>query len=236
MSAVLNLPEVAALLSKEPFSVDGTLIQAWASMKSFRRRDGSDQPPGPGRNGERDFHQDQRCNETHASTTDSDARLAKKSAGKEARLADNGNLLMENRHGLVVDARVEQATGTAEPEAALAMLGALPEGRRITVGADKAYDTAGFVAEARALNVTPHVAQNIHARRGSNIDGRTTRHPGYAVSQVIRKRIEEANGWIKCVSGMTQTKFRGLPLVNWTFQLKAAAYNLIRLPKLPPAG
>ena len=236
MSAVLNLPEVNALLSKEHFSADGTLIQAWASMKSFRRKDGTDQPPGPGRNGERDFHRDKRCNETHASTTDADARLAEKSAGKEAKLAYNGNLLMENRHGLVVDAKVVQATGTAEPEAALAMLGALPDGGRITVGADKAYDAAGFVAQARALNVTPHVAQNICARRGSNIDARTTRHGGYAVSQVIRKRIEEANGWIKCVGGMTQTKFRGLARVNWMFQLKAAAYNLIRLPKLLAAG
>jgi hypothetical protein len=162
--------------------------------------------------------------------------LAKKSAGKEAKLAYSGNVLMENRNGLVVDARVKQATGTAEPEAALAMLGALPEGGRITVGADKAYDTAGFVAEARALNVIPHVAQNINARRGSNIDARTTRQPGYAVSQVIRKRIEEANGWIKCIGGMMQTKFRGLPLVNWMFQLRAAAYNLIRLPKLVAAG
>ena len=236
LDAVLNLPEVSALLSKEHFSVDGTLIQAWASMKSFRRKDGNDQPPGPGRNGERDFHRDKRSNQTHASTTDPDARLAKKSAGKEAKLAYSGNLLMENRHGLVVDARVEPATGTAEPEAALAMLGELPEGPRVTVGADKAYDTAGFVAAARALNVTPHVAQNIHAGRGSNIDGRTTRHGGYAVSQVIRKRIEEANGWIKCGGGMTQTRFRGLARVNWMFQLKAAAYNLIRLPKLLPAG
>src|SRR6185312_5223621 len=227
MDAVLNLPRVKTLLSDEHFSVDGTLIQAWASMKSFRRKDGNDQPPGPGRNGERDFHRDKRSNATHASTTDPDARLAKKSAGKEAKLAYSGNLLMENRHGLVVDARVEPATGTVEPEAALAMLGELPEGQRVTVGADKAYDTAGFVAAARALNVTPHVAQNIHAGRGSNIDGRVTRHGGYAVSQVIRKRIEEANGWIKCVGGMTQTRFRGLARVNWMFQLKSAAYNLI---------
>jgi len=232
MAAVLNLPEVSKLLSQEHFSVDGTLIQAWAGMKSFRRKDGSDPPAGPGRNSERDFHKDKRSNETHASTTDPDARLAKKSAGKEAKLAFTGHLLMENRNALVVDARLTQAVGTAEPEAAEAMLADLPSGARITVGADKAYDTADFVAKARELNVTPHVAQNINAHRGSNIDARTTRHPGYRVSQVIRKRIEEANGWIKSVAGMAQTKHRGLARVGWMFQFKAAAYNLVRLPKL----
>ena len=219
-------------MSDEHFTVDGTLIQAWAGMKSFRRKDGSDPPAGPGRNSERDFHKDKRSNETHASTTDPDARLAKKSAGKEAKLAFTGHLLMENRNALVVDARLTQAVGTAEPEAAEAMLADLPSGPRITVGADKAYDTADFVAKARELNVTPHVAQNINAHRGSNIDARTTRHPGYRVSQVIRKRIEEANGWIKSVAGMAQTKHRGLARVGWMFQFKAAAYNLVRLPKL----
>jgi hypothetical protein len=236
MAAVLNLPEVKALLSREHFSIDGTLIQAWASMKSFRRKDGTDQPPGPGRNGERDFHQDKRSNETHASTTDPQARLAKKSAGKEAKLAYTGHLLMENRNGLLVDARLTQASGTAEPEAALAMLSEVPGKHRITAGADKAYDTAGFIAAARAINVTPHVAQNINAQRGSNIDARTTRHDGYRISQVIRKRIEEANGWIKCIGGMAQTKFRGVARVNWIFQLKAAAYNLVRLPNLLAMG
>jgi hypothetical protein len=236
MAAVLSLPQVKVLLSKEHFSVDGTLIQAWASMKSFRRKDGKDQPPGPGRNGERDFHKDKRSNETHASTTDADARLARKSSGQEAKLAFTGNLLMENRHGLVVDARLTLATGTAEPEAAEAMVGDLPAGSRITLGADKAYDTAAFVAALRLLGVTPHVAQNITERRGSNIDARTTRHAGYRISQVIRKRIEEANGWIKSVAGMAQTKHRGLQRVSWTFQFKAAAYNLVRLPKLLATG
>lgn len=236
LTAVLNLPDVEKLLSKEHFSVDGTLIQAWASMKSFRRKDGTDQPAGPGRNGTRDFHKDKRSNQTHASTTDPEARLAKKAKGKEAKLAFTGHLLMENRNGLVVDARVTQASGTAEPECAVAMLGDVPGGGRITVGADKAYDRANFVEQARGLNVTPHVAQNINEQRGSNIDGRTTHHPGYAASQVIRKRIEEANGWIKCVGGMVQTKFRGVARVGWMFQLKAAAYNLIRLPKLLAAG
>jgi IS5 family transposase len=236
MAAVLSLPEVEVLLSTEHFSVDGTQIKAWASMKSFRRRDGSDQDSGPGRNGERDFHGDKRSNETHASTTDPDARLSRKAAGREAKLAYTGHLLMENRNGLVVDARLTQATGTAEPQAACDMISDLPAGGRVTVGADKAYDTAAFVARMRELGVTPHVAQNINAHRGSNIDARTTRHAGYAVSQVIRKRIEEANGWIKCVAEMEQTKHRGLARVGWMFQLKAAAYNLVRLPKLIPTG
>ena len=236
MAAVLTLPQVEVLLSNEHFSVDGTQIKAWASMKSFRRRDGSDQDGGPGRNGERDFHGDKRSNETHASTTDPDARLSRKAVGREAKLAYTGHLLMENRHGLVVDARLTLATGTAEPQAACDMVGDLPAGGRITLGADRAYDTAAFVARMRALGVTPHVAQNINAHRGSNIDARTTRHAGYAVSQVIRKRIEEANGWIKCVAGMEQTRHRGLRRVGWMFQFKAAAYNLIRLPKLMPTG
>src|SRR6185437_11159052 len=196
MGAVLNLPRVKTLLSDEHFSVDGTLIQAWASMKSFRRKDGNDEPPAPGRNGERNFHKEKRSNETHASTTDPDARLTRKSNGEGAKLGFTGHLLMENRNGLVVDACLTQATGTAEPEAALAMLKDLPEAGHKTVGAEKNYDTAAFVASSRAAGVTPHVAQNINAHRGSNIDGRTTRHAGYRLSQVARKRIEEANGWI----------------------------------------
>lgn len=232
MSAVLNLAEVKRLLSTEHFSADGTLVQAWASMKSFRPKDGTGTPPAPGRNGARDFHKEKRSNETHASATDPDAMLAKKGPGKEAKLSFHGHLLMENRHGLVVDVRLTKATGTAEPEAALDMLGEVPGSGRITVGADKAYDTAKFVAEARALNVTPHVAQNITAHRGSNIDARTTGRPGYQVSQIIRKQIEEANGWIKSVGGMARTMYRGLARVGWMFQLKATAYNLIRLPKL----
>jgi len=235
LAAVLTLPAVKALLSDEHFSVDGTLIQAWAGMKSFRRKDGQDEPPGPGRNGERNFRKEKRSNETHASTTDPDARLARKSDGQEAKLAYAGHLLMENRHGLIVDARLTHATGTAEPEAALAMLRALPGGHK-TVGADKAYDTADFVAQSRTVRVTPHVAQNINAQRGSNIDARTTRHGGYAVSQVIRKRIEEANGWIKEIAGMAQTKLRGLRRVEWMFVLRTAAYDLVRLPRLLAVG
>jgi len=236
MAAVLNLPQTEGLLSAEHFSVDGTQIKAWASMKSFRRRDGSDQDSGPGRNAERDFHGEKRSNETHASTSDPDARLSRKGTGREAKLAYTGHLLMENRHGLVVDARLTQASGTAETNAACEMIGDLPATGRITVGADKAYDTAAFVARMRELGVTPHVAQNINAHRGSNIDARTTRHAGYRASQVVRKRIEEANGWIKCVAGMEQTRHRGLARVGWMFQFTAAAYNLVRLPKLMPTG
>jgi IS5 family transposase len=180
LAAVLNAKRVKDLLSTENFSVDGTQIQAWASMKSFRRKDGDDQPPSTGRNGERDFHKEQRTNETHASTTDPDARLYRKGRGKEAKLSYIGHLVMENRNGLVVDASLTQATGKAEPEAALVMLGDLPGEGRVTVGAGKAYDTAGFMAGAREINVTPHVAQNINEHRGSNIDARTTRRPGAA--------------------------------------------------------
>jgi transposase len=236
LDAVLNADEVKGLLSSEHFSVDGTLIQAWASMKSFRRKDGHDQPPSGGRNGERDFHNQKPANQTHASTTDADARLYRKGRGKEAKLCYIGHLLMENRSGLIVDARLTKATGTAEPEAALAMLGDLPGGQRATVGADKAYDTAAFVAAAREMNVTPHVTQNISGHRGSNIDARTTRHPGYLISLTIRKRIEEANGWIKGVAGMDRAPFRGLPRMGWAFNFRTTAYNLIRMPGLLATG
>ena len=195
-------------------------------------RDGKDEPPGPGRNGTRDFHKEKRSNETHASTTDPDARLARKGAGKEAKLSFTGHLLMENRNRLVVDTRLTPATGTAERDAAIAMLNEVPGRRRITVGADKAYDTADFVAETRAMKVTPRVARNVNAHRGSNIDARTTRHAGYAISQVIRKRIEEANGWIKTVGGMARTLHRGVDRVAWMFQSRATAYDLVRLPRL----
>jgi transposase len=236
MTTVLNAETVRKLLSEEHFSADGTLIQAWASMKSFRRKDGSDEPPSAGRNGARDFHREKRTNETHASSTDPEARLYRKGRGKEAKLAYIGHLLMENRNGLVVDARLTQATGTAEVEAALAMLGDRPGSGRITVGADKAYDTAGFVAGARAINVTPHVAQNIHKHRGSNVDARTTRHVGYEISQIIRKRIEEPNGWIKSIGGMARAPFRGLARMAAAFRLRVAAYDLVRLPGLLATG
>ena len=218
MAAVLNQERVKVLLSDEHFSVDGTLIEAWASMKSFRPKDGSGEPPAPGRNGERDFHGEKRRNETHASTTDPDARLYRKGPGQPAKLAYLGHVFMENRHALVVDTRLTLATGTAEREAALDMAAARPGNHRITLAADKGYDVAGFVADLRQYNVTPHVAQNTTNRR-SAIDARTTRHPGYAVSGRVRKRIEEVFGWTKATAGFRKTRHRGLARVGWMFTL-----------------
>jgi transposase len=247
LAAVLGQPRVKRLLSSEHFSVDGTLIEAWASMKSFKPRDGSDEPPASGggrnqeagsvaarqgRNQEADFHGRKRSNQTHASTTDPDARLYRKGPGKEARLSFIGHGLMENRSGLLVDASLTEADGHAERVAALHMIEPHADRpRAITLGGDKGYDSADFVNELRSMNVTPHVAQNTRNRR-SAIDGRTTRHPGYAVSQRIRKRIEEAFGWIKTVAGQDKTRFRGVARVGFAFTFAAAAYNLVRIPKL----
>ena len=236
---VLNLPQVEKLLSSDHFSVDGTLIDAWASMKSFVPKDGDDPPtgkgddPGGGRNAERDFHGQKRKNDTHSSTTDPDARLLRKGAGKEAKLCHMGHLMIENRNGLVVDARLTEANGTAERETALDMIAdnALPGS---TVGADKNYDTADFVTRCRELGCVPHVSQN-NTNRRSAIDGRTTRHPGYRLSSIKRKRIEEPFGWIKTVGGLRKTRHCGRPLVGWFFVLTAAAYNLVRIPKLMTA-
>jgi transposase len=234
LSAILAQPRVKRLLSTDHFSVDGTLIEAWASMKSFKPKDGSDEPPadGGGRNREADFHGKKRSNDTHASTTDPESRLYRKGPGKEAKLCFMGHALMENRNGLVVDACLTPANGHAERVAALHMIE--PRADRpqaITLGADKAYDAEDFVNELRSMKVTPHVAQNTSGR-SSAIDGRTTRHAGYAVSQRIRKQIEEAFGWIKTIAGQEQTKFRGCDRVGWAFTFAAAAYNLTRLPKL----
>lgn len=241
MTGVLNLPEVRKLLSSEHFSVDGTLIEAWASMKSFGPKNpssdedrGDGTPPAGGRNAARDFHGEKRSNETHASTTDPDARLFRKGTGKEAKLCHMGHLLMENRNGLIVDARLTEANGTAERTTALEMI-ADNTGARSTVGADKNYDTADFVADCRELGCTPHVVQNDTNRR-SAIDRRTTRHPGYALSMSKRARIEEPFGWMKTVAGLRKTRHRGRPLVEWFFVLTAAAYNLVRLPKLLAAA
>ena len=230
LAEVLADPKVKRLLSTEHFSVDGTLIQAWASLKSFRPKDGSGEPPAPGRNGERDFRGERRSNDTHASTTDPDARLLRKSAGQEAKLCFMGHALMENRSGLVVDACLTRADGHAERVAALVMIEAHADRpARITLGADKGYDAEDFVNELRSMNVAPHVAAKA---RGSAIDGRTTRHAGYRASQIIRKRIEEAFGWAKAAAGFARTRHRGLARVGWQFTLAMAAYNLIRLPKL----
>ena len=234
--AVLNLPQVRKLLSGEHFSVDGTLIEAWASMKSFVPKNDGDPPSGrheddrQGRNAERDFHGEKRRNDTHSSTTDPDARLFRKGAGKEAKLCHMGHLMTENRNGLIVDARLTEANGTAERTTALDMIedNARPGS---TVGGDKNYDTADFVAGCRERGCTPHVSQNDTNRR-SAIDGRTTRHPGYRISTIKRKRIEEPFGWIKTVGGLRKTRHRGRGLVEWLFVLTAAAYNLIRIPKL----
>lgn len=231
MAAVLAHREIMPLLSNDHFSVDGTLIDAWASLKSFRAKDGSDKPPSPGRNGERDFHGEKRRNDTHASTTDPDAKLYRKSNNAAARLSYIGHALAENRHGLIVEADATRATGRAEREAALAMIERHDPGseRRLTLAADKGYDTRNFVAECRRLCVTPHVASKV---KHSAVDGRTTRHAAYAVSQRKRKLIEEAFGWAKTIAGIGKVKVRGLARVRHCFTLAMTAYNLIRMPKL----
>ena len=239
LAAVLAQPTVKKLISSDHFSVDGTLIEAWASMKSFKPRDGSGQdgsgdppPSGSSRNAEVDFKGEKRSNETHASTTDPEARLYRKGPGMEAKLAFLGHALMENRSGLIVDACLTPADGHSERIAALAMIE--PRADRptgVTLGADKGYDARDFVNELRTMNVRPHVAQNVSGRR-SAIDRRTTRHRGYAASQRIRKRIEEAFGWMKTIGGQRRTKFSGVGRVGWSFAFAAAAYNLVRLPRL----
>ena len=239
LAAVLAQPKVKRLLSSDHFSVDGTLIDAWASIKSFRRKDGGDNDSqGPGRNAERNFHREKRSNETHQSTTDQDARLYKKGDGQPARLCYMGHALMENRHGLVVGGGVSKATGTAERETALDLVdGRCRQRRRITLGADKAYDVTQFVNDLRERSVTPHIAINgrlskTGRRRKTAVDGRTIRHAGYDISQRCRKRIEEVFGWIKSSAGLAKVKLRGRERVNASFILALAAYNLIRLPKL----
>jgi transposase len=241
LAALLALPPVKKLLSSEHFSVDGTLIEAWASMKSFRPKDGSGEPPSPGRNGERNFHNEKRSNDTHASTTDPDARLYRKAAGRESRLCFMGHVLMENRNGLAVSAALTHAMGTAEREATLAMLDRRKVRRRITLGADKAYDVTAFVEELRSRQVTPHVAIDGRVSkhgvvRKTAVDGRTTRHAGYQVSQICRKRIEEVFGWIKTQAGLAKVKLRGCAKVEALFTFTVAAYNLIRIPKLLAAA
>jgi transposase len=234
LSALLAQPRVKKLLSSEHFSVDGTLIEAWASLKSFKPKEPGDDGNGAGggRNAPANFKGQKRSNETHRSTTDPDAMLYRKGPGMEAKLCFIGHGLMENRSGLMVDARLTRVSGHAERLAALDMIqGVADRPVAITLGGDKGYDAADFVEELRTLNVRPHVAQNTSGRR-SAIDKRTTRHPGYAASQRIRKRIEETFGWMKVVAGMRKTKLRGLPKVAWAFTFAVVAYNLIRLPKL----
>ena len=231
LAELLAHKEVRALLSDEHFSVDGTQIAAWASMKSFVAKDGSSEPPSTGRNGERDFHGEPRSNGTHASTTDPDARLYKKGKGKEAKLSYIGNVMTENRNGFVVEADLRQVSGTAERAAAKEMIVRYsPGAKRITLAADKGFDTADFVADMRDFNVTPHVAQNSHRR--SAIDGRTSRHAGYDISQQKRKQVEEPFGWGKTIGGLTRPMLRGAKRLAFKFTLTMAAYDLIKLPKL----
>ena len=231
-AAIRKQAAAKRLLSRDHFTVDGSLIEACASLKSIRPKDDSDDEddtPG-GRNQRRDFHGEKRRNSTHESRTDPDARLARKGKGKEARLCYSGHLLTENRHGLIVDAELTQATGKAEREAALTMLSRLPGLDRKTVGADKGYDTADFVEGARALEVTPHVA----CRDGTRLDGRTRRQEGYAVSQRRRKMVEERFGWMKDVGLLRKLRHRGLAKVGWIWKFTAAACNLVLLRNLEP--
>jgi transposase len=230
------LDEAKPHLSDEHFSVDGTLIEAWASQKSFQKKDGGDADPGQ-------FRGDKRSNDTHQSKTDPEAKLYRKGHGQEAKLGYLGHVLMENRNGLIVDAMLTQADGTAERDAAMLMLYSKWRKRRrqgrsgvMSVGADKAYDTRNFVQTMREIDIRPHVAQNWNRSGGSAIDGRTTQHETYAISQRKRPLIEKAFGWMKQTGGMRKTKLRGLQKVAWQFVMTAAAFNLWRLPKLQALG
>jgi transposase len=233
--AVRDEAQRRRLLSSDHFTVDGTLLEAWASMKSFKAKDQldstDDEPPAAsgGRNPEVDFHGETRTNATHQSTTDPEARLARKGKGKEAKLCLMGHVLMENRSGMVVDVETTQATGTAEVEAALRLLDAVGGDRRLTVGGDKLYDQQPFVDGCRIRTITPHVARK---RKGSAIDGRTTRHAGYAVSQTIRKRVEEIFGWAKTVGGLRKLRFQGVRRAGLWTTLVAAVFNLVRMATL----
>lgn len=227
---ILAAIKAEGLLSDEHFTVDGTLLEAWASHKSFKPKRGGGSPPDDPKNPTVNFHGDARRNDTHESTTDPDARLYKKAVGREAKLGYLGHLLTENRHGFIVDTAVTAATGTAEREAAIVMLGELPlTARRLTVGADKNFDTRDWVAAVRIMGITPHVAQyGPHPRRRSAIDGRTTRSPGYAISQRRRKLVEQPFGWMKTVGLLRKLRHRGGRLVDWIMSFTAAAYNLVR--------
>ena len=233
LAEVVRQAQTKGLTSDEHFTVDGTLIEAWASLKSFQRKDQKKGPPpdDPG-NPTVDFHGEKRSNQTHESTTDPDARLARKGNGKEAKLSYNGNLLTENRNGLIVNTETLQANGTAERDAALLMLEQISGTDRVTVGGDKGFDTRDFIAECRHLNITPHLAQNVKRNGGSAIDGRTTRHAGYAISQRKRKRIEECFGWMKTIALVRKVRHRGIEKVGWIFTFAAAAYNLVRMRNL----
>ena len=235
LAQVVERARGARLVSDEHFTVDGTLLEAWASLKSFQPKGSeANQPPDDPGNPSIDFHGEKRSNQTHESTTDGDAKLARKGLGKEAKLSYSGNLLVENRNGLIVNAELLEANGRAERDAALMMLEQLSGDGQITVGGDKGFDVTEFVEECRHMNITPHVAQNQKRPGGSAIDARTTRHAGYAVSQKKRKRIEECFGWLKDIALLRKLKHRGLSKVGWIFSFAAAAYNLVRMRKLLP--
>jgi transposase len=233
LSQIVKQAREKGWTSDEHFTIDGTLIEAWASLKSFQPKDRSQTtPPDEPGNPTVNFHGEKRSNQTHESSTDADARLARKGNGKEARLSFQGNLLVENRNGLIVNTELFEANGTAERDAALVMLEQIPGTKRVTVAGDKGYDTKDFVAECRNMNVTPHVAQNNSRRGGSAIDARTARHAGYRISQLKRKRIEESFGWLKTIALMRKVRHRGIFKVGWVFTFAAAAYNLVRMRKL----
>jgi transposase len=236
LAQVVERARKQGLTSDEHFTVDGTLLEAWAGAKSFQPKKNRPSPPpdDPG-NPTVNFHGEKRSNKTHESKTDPDAQLARKGPGKESKLSYCGNLLVENRNGLILNAEVFQANGTAERDAALVMLERIPGTKAVSVGGDKGFDTRDFVKECRHLGVVPHVAQN-HARLGgSAIDARTTRHSGYAVSQKKRKRIEECFGWLKTIALMRKLRHRGVCKVHWMFTMACAAYNLVRIRNLAPA-
>ena len=236
LGCVVEQARGKGLTSDEHFSVDGTLLEAWASQKSFQRKEGKrTAPPDDPGNPTVNFRGEERANDTHESKTDPECLLARKSGGKESRLSYSGNLLVENRNGLIVGAEVFQANGTAERDAALVMMERLGGTEPLTVGGDKGFDTFGFVEECRHLRVTPHVAQNLKRRGGSAIDGRTTRHAGYALSQKKRKRIEECFGWLKTIALMRKVRHRGVNRVHWIFTFACAAYNLVRIRNLAAA-
>jgi len=233
LACVVEQARGKGLTSDEHFTVDGTLLEAWASQKSFQRKEGKPTaPPDDPGNPTVNFRGEERANDTHESKTDPESMLARKSEGKESKLSYSGNLLVENLNGLIVDAEVFQANGTAERDAALVMMERLGGTQPLTVGGDKGFDTFGFVEECRHLGVTPHVAQNLGRRGGSAIDGRTTRHAGYALSQKKRKRIEECFGWLKTIALMRKVRHRGVGKVHWIFTLACAAYNLVRMRNL----
>jgi len=234
---VVAMARSKGLTSDDHFTVDGTLIEAWASMKSFKRKDAKDKqnPPDDPGNPSVDFRHEKRSNKTHESTTDPEARLAKKGKGKEAKLSFSAHVLMENRNGLIENMVVDVADGYAERDAALYMLAeSLPGSRQITLGADKGYDTKDFVEACRAGNVTPHIARNVDRKGGSTLDERTTRHSGYEVSQKKRKLVEEVFGWMKTVGGLRKTRYRGTAKTGMICQMVGAAYNLLRMAKLCP--